>query len=335
MPQDPHQDEQRDSSAVDPSGYYQNFSKYMASRTVVRSTRAYDYVDDVVHAWKLPDMTNTYDLVTPLSEGNDGDVYYMLDQEKPYVLKIYKSGVNRRYSQFQLDLLKHMDNPEAKAHPGYAAVYFAALPVGWAAHMGKKGLVFRYVVQPRKSRRPTSNDRAQVRDQIDFLHWLGYVHLDITDRNIMLADKDKCYLMDYDCVCKIDEVPLGPLPPESSKPVLRRDPVVLDDDEQLWKYLQITFFKGLPHEKSRSANIEMKQLQAPGKEARAISDVIVWTQSDALQCHDDDTAARWSLQNKWKTVLVDSSGTTATKTGDRVCGYIQTMEAISKGVYTW
>jgi len=247
VPQDPHQDEQRDSSAVDPSGYYQNFSKYMASRTVVRSTRAYDYVDDVVHAWKLPDMTNTYDLVTPLSEGNDGDVYYMLDQEKPYVLKIYKSGVNRRYSQFQLDLLKHMDNPEAKAHPGYAAVYFAALPVGWAAHMGKKGLVFRYVVQPRKARKPTANDRAQVRDQIDFLHWLGYVHLDITDRNIMLADKDKCYLMDYDCVCKIGDVPLGPLPSECTETLLtRRFPADLDDDDHLWQHLQTTFFKDLP-----------------------------------------------------------------------------------------
>jgi len=32
-------------------------------------------------------------------------------------------------------------------------------------------------------------------------------------------------------------------------------------------------------------------------------------------------------------VSVDPSGTIATKTGD--WGYIQTTEAISKGVYTW
>jgi len=239
----------------------------MASRTVVRSTRAYDYVDDVVQTLKLPDMTNTYDLVTPLSEGNDGDVYYMVDMEKPYVLKIYKSGVNRRYTQFQLDLLKNIDNPEAKAHPGYAAVYHAALPVGWATHLGKKGLVFRYVVSPRKSRKPTASDRAQVRDQIDFLHWLGYVHLDITDRNILLADKGKCYLMDYDCVCKIGDIPLGPLPKECTETLLtRRYPAELDDDDHLWQHLQTTFFKDLPADEVKQAPVEVKQQQqAPGE----------------------------------------------------------------------
>jgi len=34
-------------------------------------------------------------------------------------------------------------------------------------------------------------------------------------------------------------------------------------------------------------------------------------------------------------VSVDPSGTIATKTGAGVYGYIQTTEAISKGVYTW
>jgi len=219
------------------------------TRTVARSgqMRADAYVDDVVQTWNLPDLTDTYDYVTPLSEGNQGDVYFMLNKAKPYALKIYKTGVNRQYTEFQKDLLRNIDNPEAKAHPGYEAVYFAAMPVGWAIHMGKKGLVFRYVTPPRKSRRPTAEDRAQVRDQIDFLHWLGYVHLDITDRNIMLADRGRCYLMDYDCVCKIDEVPLGPVPTESTEAILtQRFPAEIDDDEHLWQLLQTTFFHELP-----------------------------------------------------------------------------------------
>jgi len=50
---------------------------------------------------------------------------------------------------------------------------------------------------------------------------------------------------------------------------------------------------------------------------------------------DDDDAARWSPDRKWKTVSVDPSGTVATKTGTNTFGYIQTTEAVSKGVHTW
>jgi len=287
IPRDPHQDEQRAGSAgVRPRGYYDKFAESMASRkpalarsdsedtrTVVRSDqmRADDYVDDVVQTLNLPDMTSTYDVVTPLSEGNQGDVYFLLNKAKPHALKIYKTGVNRQYTEFQKDLLRNIDNPEAKAHPGYEAVYFAALPVAWATHTGKKGLVFRYVVQPRKSRKPTASDRAQVRDQIDFLHWLGYVHLDITDRNIMLADKGKCYLMDYDCVCKIDEVPLGPVPIESTEAILtQRFPAELDDDEHLWQLLQTTFFNELSLDESKVAQPAVQHSQAAGQSSMAI-----------------------------------------------------------------
>jgi len=273
VPQDPHQDEQRNNNAE----YYHNFAESMASRKrslarsqephhwVVRQDqiRADDYVDDVVRTWNLPDMTNSYDLVRPLSEGAQGDIYFMLNKAKPYAFKIYKTGVNRQYTEFQMDLLKNIDNPEAKAHPGYEAVYFAAMPVGWATHTGKKGLVFRYVVPPRKPRKPTARDRAQVRDQIDFLHWLGYVHLDITDRNIMLGDKDKCYLMDYDCVCKIGEVPLGPLPTELNEAILTQQyPAELDDDEHLWQLLQTTFFNDLSIEEANAAQPVLQHPQA-------------------------------------------------------------------------
>jgi len=274
---DASQNEHRDSTEVELPGYYQGFAKHMSMRLVPQSDarrivradqmRADEYVEAVIKNGKLRDLTSTYDAVEPLSEGNDGDIYYLLDNGMPYVLKIHKTGVNRAYIQFQLDLLKHIDNPEAKAHPGYAAVYHAAMPVGWATHMGKKGLVFRYVVPPRKPRKPTASDRAQVRDQIAFLHWLGYVHLDITDRNILLADKDKCYLMDFDSVCKIGQVPLGPLPKECTETLLsRRYPAELDDDDHLWQHLQTTFFKDLPADEVKQAPVEVKQQQqAPGE----------------------------------------------------------------------
>jgi len=229
------------------TGYYQDFAKYMSARTVVRSERlrADDFVQAVINAWGLTDFTNTYDLIHPLSEGNDGDIYKLVHDAVPYVLKIYKTGLNRQYVEFQQDLKLHANDPKAKAHPGFEAVYFTAVPVGWATHMGKKGLVFRYVVQPRKARLPTASDRAQVKAQMKFLHWLGYVHLDITKRNILLADNDKCFLMDFDCVCKLGKMPLGPLPPESSEPIARRDPAQIDDDLHLWVSIQGVFFEHL------------------------------------------------------------------------------------------
>jgi len=51
---------------------------------------------------------------------------------------------------------------------------------------------------------------------------------------------------------------------------------------------------------------------------------------------DDDDAARWSPDRKRKTVSVDPSGTVATKTDEHGSyGYVQTTEAVSKGVHTW
>jgi len=51
---------------------------------------------------------------------------------------------------------------------------------------------------------------------------------------------------------------------------------------------------------------------------------------------DDRVAARWSPDRKWETVSVDPSGTVATKSDkDGGYGYIQTTEAVSKGVHTW
>jgi len=247
-------------------GYYQDFAKHMSMRTVVRSDRmrADDFVEEVIKIWKLRDMTNTYDLVTPLSEGNQGDIYRLIDDALPYVLKIYKSGLNRQYTRFQADLLKHKDDPRIKAHPGYAGLYFSAVPVGWATHMGKKGLVFRYVVQPREDRLPDAGDQAQAEAQMQLVHELGYVHLDLTGRNMLLGDEGKCFVMDFDCVCRIGEVPLGPLPNESSKPIMRRDPAQVADDVHLWKLLQTTFFKHLPPWEFRPVAKSVQPQQAAG-----------------------------------------------------------------------
>ena len=60
----------------------------------------------------------------------------------------------------------------------------------------------------------------------------GFCHLDATPRNVLLTS-DYAYLMDYDTVCVVGQCQMGPVPPESSQNVLRRNPVRLADDEHL------------------------------------------------------------------------------------------------------
>jgi len=244
------------------------FTSGAASQAVVRSDRIRSdaFIEQVIQNAKLPDMTESYDMITPLRSDAGDRIYMLVNEGMPYVLKLYNSGITRQYAEFHQVLLKRASDAEAKAHPGCAAVCHAAMPVGWATHMGKKGLVFRYVVPPRQPRKPTANDRAQVRDQLAFLHWLGYVHLDITDRNIMLAEDEMCFLIDFDSVCKIGHVPLGPLPNECTEELLtRRFPARLDDDDHLWQHLQTTFFKDLSADEVTQAPVEVKQQQAPGE----------------------------------------------------------------------
>ena len=47
---------------------------------------------------------------------------------------------------------------------------------------------------------------------------------------------------------------------------------------------------------------------------------------------------RWSTENKWRTVSVDSSGFAATRSGsffEITHGYVQTTHPVAKGVHIW
>jgi len=210
--------------------------------------RDQQFIRKVIDIWKLPNCTDDYQAMRSLAQGNDGKLVKIFLNHKPHVVKFYKTGLNAQYVTFQQSLLVQRDSADAQRQPGYQAVYFIAVPVGYVVHKEQIGLVFNYVVQPRVARQPTAGDRAQVKDQMKFLHWLGYCHLDITKRNVLLGDNNKCYLLDYDCVCAVGLCALGPLPPESSDRIKRRDPAEVEDDLHLWYQLQGTFFKDLPAE---------------------------------------------------------------------------------------
>jgi len=212
--------------------------------------RGDDNILKIVEMLHLPDCSKTLQAMRALSQGNDGKLNKIFIDHVPHVVKFYKTGINVQYVTFQQTLLVQRDSPEAKRHPGYEAVYFVAVPVGYVKHQNRIGLVFPFVVPPRdeEKRGITVEDRAQVRVQMEFLHWLGFCHLDITARNILQGRNGKCYLLDYDCVCAIGRCPLGPVPPESSKSIMQRNPAEVLDDLHLWRLLQGTYFKGLPEE---------------------------------------------------------------------------------------
>jgi len=224
-------------------GYYVLLSQKLAARTVFHQNkvRSDANIKKVIDIWGLKDFSDEVQGIADLSSGNDGEVFKAFIKYDPYALKLYKTGLNEQFVFFQQALFDKRDSAEAK-RPAGVAVYHVAVPVGYLTHLDKVGLLFRYIVEPEPSRGPTQDDQNMVEAQMKFCHWLGYLHLDITPRNILLSRDGKAFLMDYDAVCQIGKVPLGPIPPESSNPVKRRDPAGVSDDLHLWQLTLQSYF---------------------------------------------------------------------------------------------
>lgn len=241
--------------------------------TRLEKVRAQSNIRKVIDIWRLKDYTDDYQAMSSLAQGNDGKLLKIFIEHVPHVVKFYKTGVNAQYVTFQQTLMLQRDSADAQRQPGYEDVYYIAVPVGYVLHKDNIGLVFHFVIPPREAEDHviTVGDRAQLWAQIQFLHWLGFCHLDITARNVLLGRGGKCYLLDYDCVCALGRSPLGPLPPESSKAILRRDPADVLDDVHLWQQLQHTYFKDLPTEDTVSLMRPLTQYAATGQCAVKLS----------------------------------------------------------------
>jgi hypothetical protein len=116
-----------------------------------------------------------------------------------------------------------------------AAMRRAAVPIAWVEHKEQRCLVFEWIEND-PERAATGRDVQQLRAQLDVIHALGFCHLDVTQRNILLTE-DTAILMDYDCVTRIGTVPLCGIAPENCARVKRRDKVRVEDDEHLWRLL--------------------------------------------------------------------------------------------------
>ena len=148
---------------------------------------------------------------------------------------------------------------DAQRQPGYQAVYSVAVPLGYVNLEDQIGLVFRYAAQPRVTRERTAQDRAQIKDQMTFVHWLGYCNLEITDRNVRQADDNTCYLLDYRGVRAIRRSSPWPGASDSSELTARCNAGGVQQDLHLWYQLQDTFFKDLPADDACPAAMDEKQ----------------------------------------------------------------------------
>ena len=215
--------------------YYDNAENNVQLRTVVYmdKIRSEQCIADIIQLWALPEIT-LFQAITPINNGgNDGEILKLFVDHKARAVKRYKSGTNAQLVRFHEALHSYVA-ANAELDPVAVLVLSVVRPVAWMSHLEKLCLVFQWF--PHEKRSLTPEDMSSLRAQVDFCHSLGFCHLDITARNILLSDK-AALLMDYDCVCRVDDCPLGPIPPESTERVKKRDAVRIVDDEALWNDL--------------------------------------------------------------------------------------------------
>ena len=234
-------------------GYYQSLNKHFqytekkeaASDGVFLAEKVCSpkNIQRVIDVWQLKDLSADVIAAESLAKGNDGEIFKAFLFRKPFAVKFYHRGITEQTVEFHEALQKFEASGKSTTHPGARNVLLVAKPVGWITMNDRVGLVFHYIIEPSPPRRRNAHDQASVRTQLEFVHYLGFAHLDCTPRNILTGDGDS-YLMDYDNVCRIGDCPLGPLPPESTQHIMRRNPARISDDEHLWQLLIVASFFG-------------------------------------------------------------------------------------------
>jgi len=201
----------------------------------------------VIGIWGLRNYTDAYQASRSLTASDISVDEIVLDQ-KPHVVRFVHRGVNAQYVAFQQSLLVQRDSPEAQHHPGYQAVYSNAVPVGYVMHHDQIGLIFNPLVQSSTADPAAAQLRTEARHQIDFLLWLGYVHLSFSQRTVLVDGEDDYHLLDFMCVQAIGSATPVHASLESTGSIEKRDPAESKDDLQLWYQLQAAILKDVHSE---------------------------------------------------------------------------------------
>lgn len=212
--------------------------------------------DQLVELYGLPEWRrDEVQAMEPHGGGHDGRVYRLFKDHRKYAVKRFRDGISLQLIDFHRALQRctadgffevHSQRPDGPSamvpldKDALAVVRRAVVPVAWIHYKGQRCLVYEWIEHDADPQRRLSEaDVRSLRAQVDLCHALGFCHLDITARNVLVRpEKDGgAVLIDYDCVTRVGTVPLCGTPPESSARVKNRDTVRLDDDEHLWTRL--------------------------------------------------------------------------------------------------
>jgi hypothetical protein len=183
--------------------------------------------------------------IVPFGDGNDGQIFQLFRDNVKYALKRFKDGISLQLIEFQEVLQRAtaqadvVDSDRGRGHVDSAVIALvrrAAKPIAYVLHMDQICLAYEWIAND-PERQITTTDLRSLRAQLDLCHALGFCHLDVTQRNILLTDQT-AILMDYDCVTKIGTSPLCGIAPENCARVKSRDCVRVEDDEHLWNQLK-------------------------------------------------------------------------------------------------
>ncbi len=116
---------------------------------------------------------------------------------KKHALKRFRDGISHQLISFHEALLGADADPGGRFDADVLAlVRRAVVPIAFVMHKEQICLVFEWIEND-PDRAVNDADARSLRAQLDLCHALGFCHLDVTDRNVLLTEST-AILMDYD-----------------------------------------------------------------------------------------------------------------------------------------
>jgi hypothetical protein len=156
------------------------------------------------------------ELMRKIGEGDDGSVYMIQCSKGMFAGKVSKRG-------FSSSFVNAVQNRGVSSLEGF--------PKYWCTVDNEELMLCNYITKPYLGAL-SRNEYSSVSRQVRTLNSNGFVHLDVARRNI-IAGEDMCALVDFDLICQLGKIHLGPYPLDiSTENTASRLPALKSDDKK-------------------------------------------------------------------------------------------------------